>query len=143
LAKLLDNAEFYLEHEFPDCPVTIAQRLAESRAPLKAIIEQLEREFSRLNHQLEEYNADFQALQQIEKHADLFSAAERNELRALLGLYGIETNKRLPPANAEGGDIAQRQQLWRQIEQMARSNIRREVAERAVYRYGVILNELE
>lgn len=120
----------------------LQEQLAERPVSLKAIIEELEREFSRLRHQLEEYNSDFQALQQMETHPDLFSTAERDELRALLGLYGMETNKRLPPANAKIRYIAQRQQFWRQIEQMDRRDVRREVAERAVYRYGVILNEL-
>jgi hypothetical protein len=44
-----------------------------------------------------EYNEDFEVLQELEGSNGEFSAAELAELRPLLGLYGGEVEKRLPP----------------------------------------------
>ncbi len=49
------------------------------------------------SERLPKYNQDFEVLQKLEESNLDFSVVEINELRALLGLYGGETEKRLPP----------------------------------------------
>lgn len=111
-------------------------------ANLEALLDELEFEFARLFHELETYNADYEALQQLEDAASEFTAPELDELRPLLGLYGLETDKRLPPGRmGDDAYLDERQQEWLTISQYARSAIRRDVAERAVTRYGLIMEE--
>jgi hypothetical protein len=91
---------------------------------------------------LEEHNADFDALQRLEADDERFSRPELEELRALFGLYGLETARRLPGHEQDVAHIAARQQVWRQVRVQDRSPVRTEVADRAVARYGLILAEL-
>jgi hypothetical protein len=119
----------------------IRERFAE-RAGVEGVVQELERAVARIFHDLEEYNTDFEALKQVEGHADLFSPAELAELRALLGLYGMEVEKRLLPDRIAVEYVEARQQAWGQLSQRGRSPILRDVAQRAVDRYGLILNEL-
>jgi hypothetical protein len=107
-----------------------------------AAIRELDRNLGQLFHEMDEYNADFDALGQLEKSSSLFSAIELSELRPLLGLYGVETEKRLPLGRATIEHVAERQQAWSEVSISARDSIRRRIAERAVARYGVILHEL-
>ena len=95
-----------------------------------------------LFHDMEEYNADFEALEQLEKGGSLFSAAELDELRSVLGLYGVEMEKRLPSGRATVGYAGERQQAWSEVNLSARDPVRRSLAERAVARYGLRLHEL-
>ena len=74
--------------------------------------------------------------------AGRFSPAELDELRALLGLYGLELDKRLPPSRIAVAYVEQRQQYWSEIGARDRDPVRVLVAERAVSRYGHILDEL-
>jgi len=109
---------------------------------LQAMLQELDREFGHAFHELEQHNADFAALQLIEDHANLFSGLEQDELLAVLGLYGVEIDKRLPLDRRSVGMIQEQQQLWRQISMQDRNSIRRDVAQRAVVRYGLILGEM-
>jgi hypothetical protein len=109
---------------------------------LEAVLKDLDRQSGQLYHDLEEYNADFQALEQLEKHESLFTAEERHELKSLFGLYGLETDKRLPPGKVTIEHAAERQQHWIDIRLRSRESARRLIAERAEARYGLLLHEL-
>ena len=110
----------------------------------EGVVRQLERECARIFHELEEYNADFEALQALDQgnQRALFTPPELDELRALLGLYGMEMTKRLPASRVTVSYVEERQQHWSQVSAWERNPVRAGVAERAVTRYGLILNEL-
>lgn len=61
---------------------------------------------------LTKYNQDFEVLQKLEESNLDFSVVEINELRALLGLYGGETEKRLPPGYMRVEYVGQQQLYW-------------------------------
>ena len=107
---------------------------------LEAILRDLDRKLAVQFHAMEEVNADFEALQQLDG-AD-FSSGEQEELRALFGLYGIGIAQRLPRDQATVQYVAGRQQFWASIRLRDRNLARRVVAERADHRYGLILNEM-
>jgi hypothetical protein len=109
---------------------------------VEASLNEWDRQLAEVFHDLEEYNADFEALQQLEDHVGSFSAAEQGELRALFGLYGVETDRRLPPDSLRVDHVERRQQAWSQVALSDRSPVRCQVAQRAVSCYGLILNEL-
>lgn len=109
---------------------------------LEATVKELDRQLATLFHEMEEYNADFAALEDIDKNRQLFSAAETEELRCLLGLYGVELDKRLPDGRASVAHASERQQAWSEACLRARDTIRYRVAERAQTRYGLILYDL-
>ena len=67
---------------------------------LEATVKQLDHQLATFFHEMEEYNADFEALEEIDKCRQLFSPAELEELRCLLGLYGVEPEKRIPAGRA-------------------------------------------
>jgi hypothetical protein len=71
-----------------------------------------------------------------------FSTAELEELRYLLGLYGVDTAQRLPPGRATAAYVGERQGAWNEVRLRAREPARRHLAERAVARYGILLGEL-
>jgi GTPase Era involved in 16S rRNA processing len=100
------------------------------------------REFDRLFHDLEEHNADFEVLQLLDQHSDLFSSAELDELRPLFGLYGLENDKRLLSGQHSLNEIARRQQHWNKVALEQRHHIRTQIAERAVARLGLIMESL-
>jgi hypothetical protein len=110
--------------------------------PLEATLRELDRELGQLHQEMEEYNADFAALEQLENQPERFSDEEREELRQLLGLYGMESKKRLPGDQPHFAFAAQRQQCWGAIRQGTRDPVRSSVAERAESRYGWILADL-
>ncbi len=103
-------------------------------------IEAIDRDLAELFWALEEHNADHEALQEVEDREDLFP--EAGELRVLFGLYDTDPGRRLLPEHSAVEAVTDRQEYWRGIEMMARSPIRREVAARAVYRYGSALDEM-
>jgi hypothetical protein len=81
------------------------------------------------------------ALAQGPEHG--FSEAELDELRPLLGLYGIEVEKRLPPGKVDARDVIGRGLYWkRKMEQAPFGSVRQIVAERAFTRYGRIFAEI-
>jgi len=113
-------------------------------APLTAAVESINRAIGRVFHNLDEYNADFEALQTLEKHAGLFVEEELDELRGLLGLYGLGTSERLASGHARDIEyVERRQQQWLDASTRDRAPARRAVAERAVARLGLILDEME
>jgi len=109
---------------------------------LEMLLKELDRGLSQMFHDMDEYNADFEALQELEQHPRLFNQGEFDELRPLLGLYGVETQKRLPPGKPTVDYASGRQQYWMDIRARARDEIRRRIAERAEARYGLILHGL-
>ena len=109
---------------------------------LDAVYRQFDRNLAEFYHELEEDNADFDALQRLDEHADLFSESELKELRALLGLYGMEISNRLQGSNNSLDYSLEKQQHWLEIHRRAREPARQAVAERAAARYGLILGEL-
>lgn len=119
-----------------------AAQLARRPGDFTSLINSLDRHFSRLYHQLDEHNADFAALEVLEKHRELFNSDELEELRPLLGLYGLEHEQRVASERLNEDAIAERQMIWRQRAWSAPHPARREVAERAETRYGLILSEL-
>lgn len=120
----------------------VTRQLTPYRADhLEAVRRDLDRKFAQFFHDFEEYNADFEALTQLERHASLFTPSELNELRPLLGQYGLETEHRLAhPLTIE--QLAERRQSWADIRLTSRQPIRRDVATRAEARYGLLLKEL-
>ena len=109
---------------------------------LEAAVKEVDRELATLFHEMEEYNADFEALQQIDKCRQLFSEPELDELRRLLGQYGVDLEKRLQAGRATVAHASERQRAWREASLRARDPARCRVAERAQARYGMILYEL-
>lgn len=107
-------------------------------------LEEVRRDLDRVFHQLEEDNADFEAWQMLEDHTEEFSVVEQDELRSLFGLLGLETATRLGAAALplDALYVEERQQYWHQLSLRARLPDKRQVAERAVTRYGLILDEL-
>lgn len=112
--------------------------------PVEAVAHEVETVLARVLHELNEHNADFAALQQLEQGAGQFSDVEKDELRALLGLYGMEADKRLPPGKADDvAFIGQRQRHWRNRVLRERAEPRRAVLERAVEQLGLLLDEAD
>lgn len=114
-------------------------------ANLGSIVEEMEREIGRIKYELEDYNADFEALILIDNNSTLFTPEESRELWSLLGLYSLEIEKRLPPPLAEHMTLSylgKRQNYWDQKSQRGRNAIVRVVAQQAVRRYGLIADTL-
>jgi hypothetical protein len=109
---------------------------------LEALLQDLDRQQDRLYHDMEGHNADFQALEQLEKHEALFSAEEHQELKSLFGSYGLEMERRLPAGQVSIEYAAARQQHWMDIRLCSRETVRRDLAERAEARYGSLLHAL-
>jgi hypothetical protein len=109
---------------------------------LESMLKDLDRQLGRLYHEMEEYNADFGALEELQTAASLFTDEERDELQPLLGLYGLETVKRIPPDKLTKTHAAARQQYWLDVRLRGSDPARRNVAARAETRYGLILREL-
>jgi hypothetical protein len=121
----------------------IQQSFPHSFNTLESTLEEVQRDLDLVFHKLEEDNADFEAWQMLEDHTEEFSAAEQDELRALLGLLGLDTATRLGTAQPHDVIYVEgRQQYWHQLSLRARLPDKRQVAERAVTRYGLILDEL-
>ena len=110
---------------------------------LETLHAELDGELSALFHRLLEYNEDFEILQKLEGSNDVVSEAELDELRPLLGLYGGEVEKRLPPGKANAEYVGERQMYWgRRRAEAPYGSIGYAVAEQAYTRYGLILDEI-
>jgi hypothetical protein len=110
---------------------------------LETLHAELEAELSALFSQLLEYNEDFEVLQNLEGSDGAFSAAELAELRPLLGLYGDEIEKRLPPGAANVEYVGWRQMYWgRKRAEASYGSTEYTVADQAYTRYGLILDEI-
>ena len=100
-----------------------------------------DRELSALARSIAEYNADFGALLELDRAE--FSNVEKDDLRALLGMYGVDTRRRLR-AEPDRAECLARQALWRAVRDKARRDSpRRRVAGRAYARLGSIVAELD
>lgn len=110
---------------------------------LEVLHGELDAELGGLLVELLDYNEDFEALQRLEAACDGFSAAELAELRPLLGLYGGEVAKRLPPGAANAEYAGWRQMYWgHRRTEAAYDTVEYAVAVRAYTRYGLILDEI-
>src|SRR5205807_1783171 len=94
----------------------VQTRLTGRPERIQALLEELGRDFAALSYQLEQYNSDFQALQQLLDNRGLFLPAELDELQPLFGLYGLDIEKRLPPREVTCDYVATRQTYWRAVE---------------------------
>jgi GTPase Era involved in 16S rRNA processing len=131
-----------VKHDLQDF-LRMQLRLTGREHDIQEFWNQTDEQLSALYHELEEHNADFVALQQIEEGANQFSDEERNELQPLFGLYGAELEQRLAAGAAQANYVRERQLAWRLVEyESAAGSSRRQVAERAQTRYGLILDEL-
>jgi hypothetical protein len=111
---------------------------------LETLHRELDAELGGLFLQLLEYNEDFEVLQKLEdSNGDFFSEAELAELRPLLGLYGDEVEKRLPPGAANVEYVGWRQMYWgRRRTEAAYGTVEYTVSEQAYTRYGLILDQI-
>jgi hypothetical protein len=110
---------------------------------LETLHAESEAELGDLLFRLLAYNEDFEVLQKLEVSGAEFSAADLAELRPLLGLYGDEVEKRLPPGAANTEYVGWRQMYWGHMRAEARyGTVLRDVADRAFTRYGLILDEI-
>lgn len=116
--------------------------VGDKEADLQKIWEALDSELGRLFHALTEHNADFEALQQLDKHSDLLEENELDELRALFGLYGGDLETRLRDrVNLDA--VCNRQLHWQQERMKARYGTPQYfILDRAFSRYGSILGEI-
>ena len=119
----------------------VQQQLA-PRADMGVMLDEVEREIAHIKYELEDYNADFKALQQIEEHMDLFEEKDRSELQLLFGLHSLESEKRLQPSHVTFPYIEERQAYWERKMDLGREPIVVEVAEQAVRRYGLVAESL-
>jgi hypothetical protein len=121
------------------------EELVRTQAPAEsdigAIVASLEIGLGSIAAELEAYRADLDALLLLADEPDAFTAEELQELRALLGLHGIEPERRVPEGMLTAEHIRTRQMFWRVHVGSARV-ARREVAERAEARYGYLLDEI-
>ena len=110
---------------------------------LETLHTELETELGALLSQLLEYNEDFEVLQKLEDSDGYFSEAELAELKPLLGLYGGEVEKRLPPGAANTEYVGRRQMYWgRKRAEAPHGTVEYTVADQAYTRYGLILDEI-
>ena len=120
----------------------VRDRLTVSNDP-KSVLDALDREFALVFSDLREFNADFVTLQTLEGDENAcFDPEELSELRALLGQYGLEAERRLNGAPTMPRYVDERQQYWNEVAKWDAQPIRAEVAQRAVTRYGLVLREL-
>jgi len=110
---------------------------------LETLHGELDAELGGLFLQLLEYNDDFEVLQKLENSDGNFSGAELTELRPLLGLYGHEIEKRLPPGAANAEYVGCRQMYWgRRRAEAAYDTVEYTVSDQAYTRYGLIIGEI-
>jgi hypothetical protein len=105
--------------------------------------ERVDRDASSLLTELEKINEDFEALKTLEADPTLYSSAERDELRALFGLHGLEDAVRLGRRKLERTYIGERQRVWKStMEQAPAGSSGRQISERAYKQYGNILGRM-
>jgi hypothetical protein len=110
---------------------------------LEALHAEMEAELGALFNRLLEYNHDFEVLQKLEGANGSFTGAELAELRPLMGLYGDEVEKRLPPGAVNPEYVGWRQMYWgRKRIEVPHGTLEHAVADRAYTRYGLILDEI-
>jgi hypothetical protein len=123
----------------------LRDQLDDGRAParLEAAWQRVDGDLAALGRRLGEANADFAALHDLEASPGSFSDDEGNELRALLGLYGSDVERRLR-GDRDVAQAVERQLRWRVARDRApRGSRRAAVADRAHARLGLVLAELQ
>ncbi|MEJ2887952.1 dynamin family protein [Actinomycetospora aeridis] len=97
------------------------------------------RELEELEEVLVAHNADFEALQAIERNRADFTAEELDELQAVLGLRGLSDTDRLP--RGVGPEyVSARMLFWKErAARAATRSARRLAADQAFVRYGHLL----
>lgn len=121
----------------------IMERVIWDTQLIESLVVGLERDLDSIFHQLEQYNTDFDILCHVIDHTNVFSISELDELKALLGLYGLEIQKRLPPGRISVEYVSERQRVWRKMRLEDTSSFRRDVAQEVENRYGLLLGELQ
>jgi hypothetical protein len=111
-------------------------------AAVEALWRELDRSLAEVQREILDENADFEALLLLADGADSFAPDEVDELRALLGLYGLSLERRLPGRAASCEHVRDRQIAWRAAASTAREPLRRAVAARAEQRYARLLHDL-
>jgi hypothetical protein len=101
----------------------------------------LDRRLAEFVHEVEELNAEFEALQILEDNESSFSEDELEELRRLFGLYGLETTERVR-GTMDAVDLGRRQQSWVRKSHADMIARRRLVAEFAITCYGRLLSRI-
>lgn len=119
----------------------VCNHLAE-RPSLEPMIQRLKTTLAQIRSQLESHREDYDALQKIDDHRDLFSSQEVDELLPLLGLHGAEVERRLPPGRVDSGFINDRAMAWRAVELFDPYDVRRDVGRQAERRYRYLGDEL-
>ncbi len=110
---------------------------------LETLHSELDAELGSLFIRLLEYNEDFEVLQELEGSNGEFSAAELAELRPLLGLYGGEVEKRLPPGTVNAEYVSWRLMYWgRKMAEAPYGTVEPAGADLAYTPYGLILDEI-
>jgi hypothetical protein len=109
---------------------------------MAGMLDEVEREIAHIKYQLEDYNEDFKALQDLEEHRALFSEKELQELQPLFGFHSLESEKRLQPSHITFPYIEERQAYWERKSGFGRDPVVMTVAEQAVRRYGLIAEAL-
>jgi GTPase Era involved in 16S rRNA processing len=121
----------------------ILERVISDTQQIELMMGKLERDLESIFHQLEQYSTDFETLRDILNQSDSFTRSELDELKALLGLYGLESHRRLPPGKVSVEYVSERQRVWRQTMVLDASPFRRSKAEKVVSRYSLLLEELQ
>jgi len=108
---------------------------------IEALLRDVGLSISQVYHELEEYNADFEALTVLEQARDLFTETEYRELQVLFGLYGLDTETRVN-GQCDPNYLNERQGFWSQQAIAARHEARRKIADSAAQAYGRLLAEI-
>jgi hypothetical protein len=109
---------------------------------LEELYKDLDTKVSGFYWELEQHNADFEALQKLEEPGHMFSDEELGELQPLLGLHGSDVEKRLR-GKADPNFAIERMLHWKgKVERTPFGSSRRFVTERAYVRYGIIYEQL-
>ncbi|GIX02447.1 MAG: hypothetical protein KatS3mg112_1384 [Thermogutta sp.] len=108
---------------------------------IEALLRDVGLSLSKTYHELEEYNADFEALTVLEQARDLFTETEYRELQFLFGLYGLDMETRVN-GQCDPHYLNERQGFWSQQAIAARHETRRMIADSAARTYGRLLAEI-
>lgn len=110
---------------------------------IEIMLQEVEREITRLKYKLEDYNEDFNALKLMEENSRLFTEDEVNELHPLFGFHNLETDKRLQSTEITLPYIEKRQSHWEsKLPPRGRDPIVGAVAQQALRLYGQIAESL-
>ena len=120
---------------------TLQQGTRSQSEHLSLILQDLDRDLARVFHELEESHSDFEALQVLDDHSQDFSQAERDELQALFGKFGVALDSRLTDTQQHVGVIEQQARSWMATARNSRGSARRQVSEFAAARYQSLLDE--